>query len=121
MTSEWVIIFNRNGFANQLLNIPQISPFLVVAKGKSYTAGTCPSGSANTMHIGFGNIWQFIIDHMGQFVNINTPGCNIRSYEHPGLGRFKIPQRSLASILRFVAMDGFSCDASFYKILYDLV
>ena len=59
-----MFIHNRNVLTDQLLNVFQRISLIGAAKGKSYTGIAGPAGPPDTVHIGFGHIGQFEIDHV---------------------------------------------------------
>ena len=75
---------------DQLMNVFQECFFLFIAKRKSNTAGSGPSGTTYTVHVCFGNIRYLIINYMCQVVNINTTCSNVGSYQYPGSAVFKV-------------------------------
>ena len=94
-----MVVYHWYNTANQFLDVAQEFPFLLITKGKCNTTCASPARTADPVHIGFRNIGQFIIDHMGKVVNVDSPCSNICCNKYPRSARFKVGQRPLSCIL----------------------
>src|SRR5579859_2822802 len=73
------------------------------------------------MHVCFGYIGQFVIDHMCQLIDVDTSCRYVRRYQYPCMPALEILQGALTGILRFVAMDCLGPDPSPAESLCNLI
>ena len=116
-----MIFFNSNFFTNQLLDIAQVRSLFHFAERVGPAAGTRPTGSANAVHVGFGDIGQIVVEHKTEVVNIDTAGSNICGHQYAGFACLKILQSLLSGILAFVAMNGFGALSGLNQIFHNAV
>jgi hypothetical protein len=74
----------------------------------------CAAGAANAVHIVFGHVGNFVIDHVGQIVNVNAAGGNVGSDQCAQAAAFKARQSLGACALAFVAVQRHGSDAIFF-------
>src|ERR1043165_626813 len=91
--------------ADKLLNILQIGKLFLLTKSNGFTRKPRSTGASNPVHIAFGNIGQFVIDHVAKLVDVNTAGSNISSNEYTNLSILKLTKGTLPCILAFIAVD----------------
>ena len=73
------------------------------------------------MHIIFGHVRQFKVDHERQFSNINAACSNVCRYQRGGAAFLEIIQRLFALGLRAVAVDGGGFDAVALQLAREFV
>ena len=100
-----MIFFYRNIHLNQALYILQVRALVRIYKTPCYATVASPSSSSNSVNVGFGNVGDFKIDHMGELIDVNTASSNVCGDENTRLTRFKVFQGVLTRILAFVAMN----------------
>ena len=110
-----------NILLDQLLNIAQVRHFLPVYERPSHTAIPRPTRSTNAMHIGFRNIWHFVIDHVRQLININTARCDVRSHQYTRFAVFEVGEGRLSGRLTLISMNGLRGDIQLHQVLHHLV
>lgn len=94
-----MILHYRDLPGDQLLNIPQIFLFFLVAERKGRTAGAGSAGPAYTMYIGLRHIWQLEVDHMRQIIDVDTSCRDISCYKDAGVPAFEVLKSPLPGIL----------------------
>ena len=52
----------------------------------------CPGGTSDAVNVIFGNVWQFIVDYMGQSIDIETACGDVGCDQDSGFARFKVSQ-----------------------------
>ena len=100
-----MVFHDRNRLSNELFNILHIFFFFDIAEGDGPSSETGPSGPADSMDIGFRNVWKIIVDYTGKLLDVDASGCNIGSYQHLDFPGFKLTQRFLTRALGFVTVN----------------
>ena len=113
-----MVVYHRNCFVDEPLNISQFYSLFCITKSNGHTGITSPAGSANTVNIGFRHIGQIIVEHMREVINIDTPCRNICCHQHTGVAVFKIGECMLSCVLRFVTMNSRRRNTCFVQDLY---
>ena len=90
-----MVFHDRNRLPNELFNILHIFFFFDIAEGDGPSSETGPSGPADSMDIGFRNVWQIIVDHTGKLIDVNTSGCDVSGYQYLDFPGFKLIERFL--------------------------
>ena len=80
-------------------------------QGDGMAALAGPAGAADAVHVILGHIGQIQIDHMGQLLDVDAPGGNVRGHQHPHLTALEAGQGPGAGSLALVAVDGGGRDA----------
>ena len=94
-----MIFYYRYLSGDQLLDIPQKLFLLGIAKRKCDTAGAGPTGPADAVDIGLGDIGQLVIDDVRQLVDIDTPRGDIGGDKDTGMSALEIYECALACVL----------------------
>ncbi len=102
--------------ARQFLNIFQIRKFFGFTKRQRDTAGARAAGTTDTVYVGFRNVRQFVVDYVRKFLDIDTAGSDVGSNQNADFTAFKVCQRSLPCILRFIAVNGFCLYTGFFEV-----
>ena len=106
---------------NGFLNLAQITLFPGIAERKGNTDCPRPCCSSHAVNITFGLIRKLVVDDMGDAVDIDASGCDIRRHQHPGLTVAEPLERTLSRTLGFVAVDCLNGDATFAELVGDPV
>ena len=114
-------LYHRDLFTDQFLNIPQELTFLRITEGQGQSAGTCPAGATDPVHVCFRHIGEIVVCHMPQLVDVNSPGGNVCGHQHPGLPNLEVLQGQLTCVLGFIAMNRLRRNTCLQQILDDLV
>jgi hypothetical protein len=104
------------------LNIAQIFALVgFVAKTNGFSAGSCATGSSNSMDIGLWYIGQLEVDDMAEFIHINSSRGDVSSHQNPYFPFFKSIHRPIPLRLAFVAMDGFGLYSGSGQVLGNFI
>ena len=100
-----------NGLLQQFLDISQQLVLIDTDQGNglAFAAGT--AGATDAVHIILGDIRQFIVDHMGQLVDIETASRDVGGHQHANIALLEAGQGLGARALALVAVDRSSADA----------
>src|SRR5574344_136086 len=101
--------------ARDFLNILYHRILLAGAKSKSKPAISRSAGTPNSMNIGLRNIRKVIVDNKTKVLNIKASCRNIRGDYNSCFAAFKILQRSLSCVLRFISVYGLAPNFAFVK------
>lgn len=63
------------------------------------------TGPPNAVHIILRNMGQIVIDYMGELIDVESPGCDVRRHQHPDLFRLEVGEGLGPSGLALVAVD----------------
>ena len=116
-----MVFYDGDGLGYELLNIAKKFFFFFVAEGQCCAVGACSAGTAYAMDVGFRNVGELEVDDVGQLVDIDAAGGDIRCDEYPCLSAFKVEECALAGVLRLIAVDRFGADAGSYQSLGDFI
>ena len=75
---------------DQLFNIPQILLLNRITKGNGCSVCSCSCGSADPMHIRFGNVWYLIIDNILKIIYVDAACRYICRNKYTGCLSLKI-------------------------------
>lgn len=112
---KWMIINDGNLLGDKLFNVTKEFEIIVFTERKSHPTSSCTSSSTNSMDIGFRNIWDIIVDHIFELVDIYPTRGNISSDENSSFLTFEIGECTFSIVLRFIPMDGFCTDSFFIQ------
>ena len=112
---------NRNALADQLFDILEVRTLRAVAEGNRGALLTGTAGAADTVHIGFRNVRQVKVDNERQVVDVDAARGNVGRNQNRDLALLKVRERTLALILRLVAVDGLGLDARTVEVARDPV
>lgn len=82
------------------------------------SGSSCPS---DTVYVCFRYFWQFVIEYVGQVIDIDSPCRDVSGYKHTGCPVLEVSEGYLSGALGFVAVNGFSPDAGFDQELNQLI
>ena len=70
------------------------------------TTLTGTAGTADTVHVIFRYVGQFKVHYLGQLLDIQTTGCDVRRHQHTHFAGLEVSQGAGAGTLRLVAVNG---------------
>ncbi len=73
------------------------------------------------MNVGFGDVRNFKIDDVREFVNVDAPSSNVRGDEDTCLAQLKIAQSVLTRILALVAVNGLGGYTGLHQIFHHTI
>ncbi len=94
-----MVFHNRNGLADQFLDIFQVGDLFGITEGDGFSFGACPGRAADSVDIGLGNIGKVEVDDHGELLDIDSPGGDIGRYQDSRKATLEIPQGGLARSL----------------------
>ena len=103
--------------AQQALDVPQQGPLLGADQGNGLTAGSGPPGAPDAVYIILRDIRQLMVDDIGQLVDVDPAGGDVRGHQETDGAAFEIGKRLGARPLGLVAMDGVSGNAGIGQLL----
>lgn len=106
---------------NQTLNSGEQFNLIGTDQRDSFPLQTGPTGTADTVHIIFGNFRQVKVDHMGQFIDVESAGRDVGGNQYAGFIGFKVVKRVAAQTLAFVAVDRDRSYISTFEMPYQLI
>ena len=53
------------------------------AKGECIAASSCPAGAPDAVDVALWLIWQVIVHHMGDIIDIYAPSGDVGRHQHP--------------------------------------
>jgi hypothetical protein len=115
------IVADGNRFAQQTLDRLQPRPLLVVAQRDRLARHARPARAADAMHVGLRLVWQLVVDHVRDVVDVDAAGRNVGGDEHRRMLRLEGGERLLTLVLALVAMNCRRTDASLLEIPLELV
>src|SRR5690606_41057020 len=86
----------RHGEAYEFLYVFQVFFLLVIAKRDGNTISTGTACSSNSVNVSFGNVREFVVYYVRQFVDIDSSGSDICSDKHSDTATFKVGQSFLS-------------------------
>jgi len=101
----------------QLLDSLQHQNFRRITEGDCGSRRARPRRAANTMHVAFRVVRHFVVDDVGNSIDVDPPGNNIRRDQYGDLALVKRGQRALPRRLALVRMDGI-CGYTLPRQLY---
>ena len=75
------------------------------------------AGTTNAMDIVFRHVRQFIVDHMGQLLNIQAAGCYVGGNQNTDVAILESGQGLSAGTLALIAVDRCGVQAVQFKLL----
>ena len=108
---EWMVPIDGDGHSDRLFDLSQVLEFVAIAKRDAFAAGAGASRSADAMHVRFGFDRNIIINHMADFIDIDSARCHIGCDENADFAISERIENTLASILRSAAVDSFGRDS----------
>ena len=103
--------------SNQLLDCAQARPLGTVAQRHRDSRSACAPGATDPVHVAFRFVRQLEVEHVAHRVDVDTARGNVGGNEYPGLTVLERFERTLPSVLRFVAVNGFGSDAVAIELL----
>ena len=116
-----MVFLYGNVHLNQALNVLQVGALFLVNKGPRDATQTCTARSSNAVNVGFGDVWNFKIDDVREFVNVDAPSRNVRGDKNTRFAGLKIAQGVLTRILALVAVNGLGGYTGLYQILHHAI
>jgi hypothetical protein len=83
--SYWLsrpLVTGGNGPAKQPLNCHQPGLFVTVAKADRYSSLAGPAGATDAVDVGFRLVRQFIVDHVGDLIDVDAAGGDVGGNQH---------------------------------------
>ncbi len=106
---------------DEFFDVFQIAHFFAVHQRQGRAAGSGAACAANAVHIIFGHVGQFKIDHLRQLVDIQPARGNVGCHQHADFAALEASQRLGTRALAFVAMNGGSGNIVLDEFLRQLV
>jgi hypothetical protein len=100
---------------DQTFDISEIAAFIVANQRNCLPLRPSATRSTNPMNVIFRNIRQFVVDHVGQGIDINAAGGNIGGHEGRNAAFLEIRKCSNARPLGLVTMNGRCLDTRFVQ------
>ncbi len=116
-----MIFHDGNLLGDEFLDISEVSDIVIVTERYCDPLGSGSPSPTDTMDIGFGDIWDIVVDHIFEGIDIDPTRGNIGCDEHASGLFFEIGERALSIILRFIPMDSFRDDATSDEEFHHLV
>ena len=112
---------HRNGLFSEAFDVLHEAFFVQAHQIDSSSIVTGAASTADAVHVVFADVGDFVIDHVWQFVDINTAGGNVGGYKGAYVAALETGQRLCTGCLALVAMQGHSSDAIFFQKLRHIV
>ena len=106
-----VVLPAGDGLFQQLLNVFEHGQLAVIAEGDGRAPLPCAARPADPMDIGFGDLGEVVVEDIGQVLDVQATGSDVRGDQDPQLPRLELPQALLPGGLGLVAVDGGGGDA----------
>ena len=100
-----VIRINRDILLDELLNIHQELVLFRAAVGNGGSSGSCTTGAANAVDVGFGFIGEVEVDHEGHIFHVDSACGDVGSDEDGEGSFFKFLKGAFALWLRAVSVN----------------
>ena len=96
----------RQGAADQLLDVAQLAALGAVTQRDGKARRAVTGGTADTVDVVLGIIRQFVVDHVGDVGHVDAARRDIGRHQDAYFARRKALERRLAGVLALVAVDG---------------
>lgn len=104
-------------FSDQFFDPTEERPFFIRDQRDGFALETCSTGSSNAMDVVFGDVWQFIVDDMGEGSDIDATSCDIGGDQYADFAFFETVESFDSGGLRFVPVDGAGLETGFFQFL----
>ena len=95
-----------DGLFQQLLNVLEHGHLPIVTEGDGGAPPARPARAADAVDIGLRHLGEVVVEHIGELLNVQAPGGDVRGHQDPELSLLKLPQALLPGGLGLVAVDG---------------
>src|SRR5947208_924228 len=91
--------------ARETLDVGEKRPLFGVAKGERYATRPGARGAADAVDVGLRDVGYIEVDHVRDVVDVDATRGDVGGDQHPRLTGLEAAQRTLARVLRLVAVD----------------
>ena len=114
-------ILVRDLLTRQSFDSPQEIALFGVAKRNSGAGCAGSGGAADAVHIRFRNFWQFVVDDVGDEIDVDTAGRDVGRDKYADARALEVFEGELALTLAFVAVNGGGGDFRGFEMTGDAV
>ena len=112
---------DRDALADQLLDVLEVRALGAVAERNGRALLPCSAGAADAVNVGFRNVRQVVVDDERQLTDVDAARGDVGRNENGDLARLEVLERTLALVLRLVAVDGARLDVGMAEIAGDFI
>lgn len=118
---KWMIFDDGYLLRDEFLDISEKLEIIVFTEAKCNPSRPCASRPSDTMDIAFRDIWDVIVDHIFESIDIDPTGRDIRRDEDTSRSALEVRERTFPIVLRLISVDRFGTDIFFREKSGDLI
>ena len=110
-----------NLLLGKAFNVHHEAFFIHADQAHGIAFATCAASTADAVHVVFRDVRNLVVDHVGQFVDVDATCCNISSYQRTQFAGLEAFEGLSTGALALVAVQGHGRDAILGQVLGNVV